>query len=100
MKKCTATVIHQKNRILNVTLNYKCNMINLQYTFDPEKQYGSFHELHNAVLKILKNNGYYTGKFHCFDATIYNIQFLDMDIVETGKIYFDQYLYREAEDEK
>lgn len=57
MKKCVANVIYRKNHILNITINYKCNMIDLQYCFDPEKKYKSFQELHNAVLKILKNIG-------------------------------------------
>ena len=79
MKKCTAVVTYDSatNHIINIGLtDTKGLLINLNLSNSKRK---CFQDLYASVLKILKNNNYYVEKQTSFDATWYNIVWLDMN---------------------
>ena len=87
MQKVYATVIYSRNtlQIYNITAHHKDNIINLvsnKKENTPEAEphkYNTFNDLHTAVLYILNNNNFYTGKEKMFDAVFYDIGFLNID---------------------
>ena len=82
MRKCTATVIYKDNRIYNLTVNYKGSLTPLvRYDLDDREkpyEYESLKDLYESVLKILKNNGYYTSSYNEFNLKWYDIQFINL----------------------
>lgn len=85
MRKATATVIYNRNtmQIYNITVNHKSDFITLlSYDLNVPPSpycYNTFNALYDAVLKILKNNNFYTAVCKQFDADYYDIAFIDIN---------------------
>ena len=85
MKKVVATLIVKDNEIINLTVNdNKGGSTTLTPT---QKRFNNINEVYNCVLKILKNNGYYTHSYKEFGRVWYNIQLIDLNNPTITSIY-------------
>lgn len=75
MRKVYATVIYKNLQIVNISVvTLKGSHIDLTCS---NSQYKTFSDLYRAVLKTLKNNGFYVSYENMFDSRCYNIGFID-----------------------
>ncbi len=80
MKKCNCIVVYTRTDkyyiIQNVTVKVK-NCINTELVTLYKTEYVTFSGMYDAILKTLKNNNLYVGKWNEFNRTWYDIDFID-----------------------
>lgn len=85
MKKVVATLVIKDNEIINLSVNDNKGIV---LTLNPTLKY--FHnteELYACVLRVLKNNGFYTHVYNEFGKSWYNIQVIDLNNPTITSIY-------------
>lgn len=85
MKKVVATVLIKDNEIINLSINDNKG-IALTLT-PPLKRFDSVEELYACVLRLLKNNGFYTHVYKEFGKEWYGIQVIDLNCPSITSTY-------------
>lgn len=77
MKKVVATLVIKDNEIINLSVNDNKGVV---LTLTPSlKHFHNAEELYACVLRVLKNNGFYTHAYTEFGKLWYNIQVIDLN---------------------
>lgn len=92
MKKVVATLIIKDKEIINLSVND--NKGHLTTLTPALTHFNNVKELYNCVLKVLKNNGFYTHLYREFGMLCHNIQVIDLNNPSAALIYgiFDENL--------
>jgi hypothetical protein len=92
MKTVSAICIYKDNKIYNLTVNHNGNNTTLiHYDIENDKPYihKNFKELHDDVLSVLKSNNFRCNKINEFEAELYDISFIDLNLPTTiSKMYY------------
>ena len=87
MKKVNCTVLFKETKsgyeIKRIIIKTKLN--NIGVLLDDKITFKRFGDAYNAILSTLKANNFYVKKWQIFNATFYDIDFINLDSLEVNR---------------